>query len=147
MNFELEIRTEEELEEITRIVRLGMSVAREAEALDEELLAPLKMSLRLARLHFKKPAPAPVKNQLGYLKTSKWFDFWNTELRADLRVRWTKHPNAEYTVVTGDLVNQPPAGAPRYMMGSGPWIELRRASGKTFLAHVGTIRPIDWKLK
>jgi hypothetical protein len=147
MNFELDILTREELEAIEELVQVGTTILKSADMYKADAVEPLTLSLKLARRHFLAKPPTTPDDSLDTIRRSRWFAFWS-ELEADEFVRWTKHPNAVYQIVSGVRADVPP-DANRRPYGVGPsdrgmWLELRRASRKTFWCHVSQIRPIDW---
>jgi hypothetical protein len=154
MNFDLDITTPEELEAIETCWRAGVALMSAAEILDESLVATMSTTLRLARRHLAAEMKAEmaqkrVNDALAFVRSSEYFPFWEA-LTADQPVRWNQHPNAEYTVVDGTRAMLPPNMRYRgsaivpATADQGMWIELRRASGKTFWCHVAQVRPLDW---
>ena len=151
MNFDLDIETEEQLQAIQLLVSTGRKVLEDALLLEEEMVAPLTMSLRLAKRHFNGEAAAATAEKesrasVDVLKGSRFFEFWST-LVPNQVVRWKTHPNAEYEVVTGDLLKSSEIESgwkPTHMRAGGFFVELRRTSGKTFWCHVSQVRPLNW---
>lgn len=82
-----------------------------------------------------------VNPQVEYLRESKWFEFWS-KLRPEQEVRWTKVKIATYFVVSGKLETEAPHRGRMYT--GGPFVELRRHTGKTFWAHIAQVRPAGY---
>lgn len=123
--------------QVMDVLNLGLPIAEGAEVISPENISALRAWIRAERFRLREE-PAPTR-PLDNLRSSQWFGFWNT-LEADQEVRWTKAKAATYFIVNGDLAKTSPD---RYARGEGPWVELRRHTGKTFWAHIVTVRPLS----
>lgn len=124
---------------LSQALRYGLEVALEAELIPPEFASDLHgwMKAETAR---QRPL-YQVTPQREYLRESKWYGFWST-LEAEQEVRWTQTKLATYFCVTGELVTEHPDS--RYRGTSGPFVELRRHTGKTFWSHIAQVRPAGW---
>lgn len=77
------------------------------------------------------------------LQRSQFFAFWS-ELEKDQEVRWTGAKAQTYFINGVQLYKRANDGRPQWMQTGGPFIILRRHSGKTFYASLSTVRPVDW---
>lgn len=131
--------SEEDVTQLLATLQYGLSTAVEGELVSPDFETDLKAWMRLERarlrpLHVREP-------QRDTLRDSRWFEFWST-LQPEQEVRWTQTKSATYFVVTGDLVTTNPE-RPTHGQ-SGPWVQLRRHTGKTFWSHIAQVRPLGW---
>lgn len=124
--------------QVIDVLNLGLPIAEQAEVISPENIHAIKTWIKTERFRLR-PEPAQAPATLDHLQSSQFFEFWNT-LEKDQEVRWTQTKKATYFVVDGDLVRRPPE---RYLQGPGPWVELRRHTGKTFWSHIACIRPLN----
>jgi len=128
--------TDENITQLVLAVQYGLSTAVEGELVSPDFETELKAwikaeTVRLRPLYQARP-------QREYLRESKWYPFW-IDLKPEQEVRWTQTKIATYFCVTGELVTEHPDL--RYRGTAGPFVELRRHTGKTFWSHIAQIRP------
>lgn len=131
--------TDENVLQLISCLQYGFTAAVEGELVSPDFETELRAWVRSERSRLR-PQYARTP-QRDTLRESQWFGFWST-LCADQEVRWTDAKAATYFCVTGDLVTDPPDA--RYRGSVGPYVELRRHTGKTFWTHVAKLRPLGW---
>jgi hypothetical protein len=131
--------TDENITQLMSVIQYGLSTAVEAELVHPDLETDLRNWMRVERQRLR--AEHVKDPQRDTLRDSKWFEFWST-LLSDQEVRWTQTKSATYFVVTGDLVTEAPDRGRSYS--GGPFVELRRHTGKTFWSHIAQVRPLGW---
>lgn len=131
--------TDENTVQFITCLQYGLSAAVEGELVSPDFETELRAWVRAER-HRLRPEYCRTP-QRDTLHESHWFGFWNT-LCAEQEVRWTDTKAQTYFCVTGDLVTDPPDQ--RYRGTAGPYVELRRHTGKTFWTHIVKVRPTDW---
>jgi hypothetical protein len=118
------------------VIALGLGIAHDAEVVSPENEHAIRSWLAAERFRLRRTHD--TEHVLNNLKNSTYFEFWNT-LEADQEVRWTQTKSATYFVHTGELTFESPD---RHLHSSGPWVELRRHTGKTFWSHIAHVRPL-----
>jgi len=133
--------SDEDIEDVIALLRLGLGVAEEAEMVHPETVSALRMwcNVENKRIHPPEPVKYMTREQevKASLKRSPHWRFWES-LAKDQEVRWTGTKNATYFVVDPELSY----GDPSNERGVGLYIELRRHSGKTFWSHIAKVRPL-----
>lgn len=133
--------SDEDVRQLIHALHFGLSAAREAELVSPEFETHLRGWLRIERARMR---PELVRfSTRDLLRDSKWFEFWST-LQPDQEVRWTRTRSSTYFVVTGDLTSEPADGSRCPSDNDGPYVELRRHTGKTFWSHIAQVRPVGW---
>jgi hypothetical protein len=131
--------TDDNARQLVAALQYGLSAAAEAELVSPDFETDLRgwMHAEMARLR-----PQYIERpQRDHLRESRWFGFWSS-LEPGQEVRWTQTKASTYFVVTGELVEEHPDS--RYRASAGPFVELRRHTGRTFWSHVAQVRPLGW---
>lgn len=136
--------TPAEVEQLIAAFRYGASAAREAGLITAETELAIKRWHKSVKVENRaERRRSEHQRQIDGLRDSKWFAFW-TNLEPGQEVRWTGTKAATYFVVEGKLHTRLPASEYHLKRSvTGPWIQLRRHSGKTFWAHIAQVRPYD----
>jgi hypothetical protein len=127
--------------ELLAVMTYGFNVCVEAGMITLKTEEALRVFMRTERVALN---VEPVKSREidhGVLKTSKYYEFWST-LQPGQEVRWRRAKTRTYFVVNGELLTSV-RDRPYRMAGPGPYVELRRHSGKTFYTHIALVRPLS----
>jgi hypothetical protein len=129
---------EETVQQVIAALTFGLSSAFEGELISPENEHALRSWMRAEQTkHHPQVTHRPLTAR-DMLATSPWWQFWSA-LKENQEVRWLGTKTQTYFCTTGHIELEQPEGE----RSTGPWVELRRHTGKTFWSTVFKVRPLS----